>query len=91
MRKKSKFPLSIETPTGVMLTGEIKALTLVNELGSFDVIERHTNFISAIKEKIIIHQLDDSKKEIPIQTGIIKINKKGAEIYLGLEPLPEKL
>ena len=91
MHKPSKFTISIETPTGVMLSGEIKALSLINSLGPFDVVERHTNFISAIREKIIVHQLDDSKKEIPIETGIIKITKNGTEIYLGIEPLPEKL
>lgn len=88
LRKPSKFHVSIDTPSSMIYEGEVIALTLINELGSFDIIERHTNFISAIEKKIVIHVLDNSEKEIPIEAGIVKVSRLGVEIFLGIEPLP---
>ncbi len=89
--KPSKFHLEVNGPTGTIFAGDVKAATLINELGPFDVVEKHTNFISAIREKIIIYLLDDQTKEIPIELGIIKITRKGVEIFLGIEAVPEKI
>lgn len=88
MRKPSHIHVVIDSPTGVIFEGEIKALRLTNASGPFDVIQKHTNFISAITEKITVVNLDETKKEIPIERGIIKINKTGVEIFLGIEILP---
>lgn len=87
--KLSKLHIVIDSPSNLIYEGDIKALTLYNELGPFDVIQKHTNFISAIKNKIIIYLLDDKIKEIPIEEGIVKINRRGIEIFLGIEPVPE--
>lgn len=87
--KESVFDIQIMEPSGVVMEGKINALKLVNELGPFDVVARYTNFISAIKEKIIVYKLDGTTKEYPIDVGIIKVTSNRAEIFLGIDSISQ--
>ena len=83
MKKQSQFYVRIMTPHKTLYQGNIFALSLYNDIGPFDIIEKHTNFISLIKNKITIHELPRTKKEISIQKGIVKVNKQGVDIFIG--------
>jgi len=77
--------LLIRSREGIIYHGEIKSLTSVNEQGRFDILAGHANFISLIKEILIIRETTGEAKEIKITDGILRVDKKKVEIYLGLE------
>lgn len=77
--------LFVRSREGVVYQGEIKTLTSVNEQGRFDILPEHANFISLIKEMIIIRELNGGIKELKITNGILRITGKNIEIYLGIE------
>lgn len=75
----------------VLFNGQAFAVSTVNEKGSFDVLAKHENFISLIKDKIIIHKTQKEKLEIQITNGIIRIYKDKVYIYVNLSsPPPQK-
>ncbi len=76
--------LKIQTKHGVTYNDRVRALTSYNERGIFDVLPEHENFISVIRGKIIIHQLDGKDKEMKIDTGVLKVYKNEVRIFLGL-------
>ena len=57
---------------------------LTHEKGIFDVLPQHENFISVIKDKIIIHTTDGKDKEMKIDNGVLKVQENEAHIFLGL-------
>lgn len=82
--KEEVLVLKIQTKTGVSFDNKVKAVTSFNDKGIFDVLPEHENFISVIKDKIIIHQLDGQDKEMKITNGVLKVNSNEAHIFLGL-------
>lgn len=70
---------------GVLYKGLVKSLTSVNEEGRFDVLPHHANFISLIKDFLILRELNGSEKEFKIESGILRVTDKTADVYLGAE------
>ncbi|MBI2613494.1 MAG: hypothetical protein HYW62_01885 [Candidatus Levybacteria bacterium] len=69
----------------VLYSGQAAAITSVNEKGVFDVLPRHENFITLIKEKVIIHPTLRENKEIQIENGIVRIYKDKVYVYVNFK------
>lgn len=82
--KKELILLKIQTKEGMPFNDKVKAVTTYNDKGTFDVLPEHENFISVIKNKIIIHMLDGKDKEMKIDTGVLKVYTNEVHIFLGL-------
>ena len=76
--------LKIQTKQGVSFNDRVRAITSFNEKGIFDILPQHENFISVIKDKIIIHTTDGKDKEMKIDNGVLKVHENEANIFLGL-------
>ena len=76
--------LKIQTKQGVSFNDRVRAITSFNEKGVFDVLPQHENFISVIKDKIIIHTTDGKDKEMKIDNGVLKVHENEVHIFLGL-------
>jgi len=79
--------LRMRNPERILFEGEVKAVSSVNEQGPFDVLQSHSNFISIIKDKIIIYQTNGKSQEITIDNGVLKVLADKINIFLGLEKL----
>jgi len=80
---KVKLHVNIKDRGKIHFDGEANALTSYNELGIFDVLPMHENFISLIKKKIIIHD-EMNQREIKIESGLLKARGDKINIYLGV-------
>ncbi len=57
----------------------------VNEKGDFSVLGEHTNFISIIKDYLIIGKTDNTQYKIDLaEQAVLKVNRNVVEVYLGL-------
>lgn len=87
-QEKEQIPESIHVLVRnrrqVLFDDEVKAITSRNETGLFDVLPEHSNFISVIKEKIILHKTNGEKYEILVQNGIIKVKNNSVRCYIDL-------
>lgn len=84
IKDSDEMLVMIVNPEITVFSGKVRALTLTNELGSFDVIPYHETFISLVKEKITLYLADNTIKEMPVDNGIIRVYKNNVDIYLGL-------
>lgn len=82
--KRELLLLKIQTKEGTSFNDKVKAVTSYNDKGIFDVLPEHENFISVVKNKIIIHLLDGKDKEMKIDTGVLKVYSNEVHIFLGL-------
>ena len=69
----------------VLYSGNAYALSSVNDRGIFDILPSHENFISLIKEKVIIHKTQKDEKEIQIENGIVRVYKDNVYIYVNFK------
>lgn len=72
-----------------VFSGTAYAVSSINEKGPFDVLPMHANFISIVKEKIIIHQKNGQQQELKIDTGVLKNKDNIITIFLGIETLAQ--
>ena len=69
----------------VTFEGEAVAVTSINDRGEFDVLPNHANFISIIKDYIIIKKKDGQEQKIELKgPTVLKVWKNRVDIYLGL-------
>ena len=78
-----KIHVTIKNRQNIYFDGEVSAITSFNDLGLFDILPKHENFISLIKNKIILHNKSE-KKELKIDQGLLKVRDNKVDIYLGI-------
>ena len=79
--------VSILNAEGTVFEGEAKALTSTNEMGLFDVLPMHSNFISIIKDKVIVQLKTGADKEFKFDSAILKAAENKIQVFLGIETL----
>lgn len=67
--------------------GDIYAASSFNEAGPFDILPYHANFISIIKDKVIVHEVSGENKEFPFQVAVLKALNNNLTIFLGIEEI----
>lgn len=87
MNDNPKFHLLVRSRDGKIYEGDVQSITSFNEKGMFDVLGQHANFISLIKDKLIIADLNGSRKDIPVNNGLMRVRENNVEVYLGVEGL----
>ncbi len=87
-QEKEQIPESIHVMVRnrrqVLFEDDVKAVTSRNDTGLFDVLPEHSNFISVIKEKILLHKKSGEQYEIVVQNGIMKVKNNTVRCYIDL-------
>lgn len=82
-----QLDVNIRNPQTVVFAGKANSITSVSEPGPFDILPSHANFISLIKDNVIIHQKGKKDIVIPVDEGIMKVFENTINIFLGFESL----
>lgn len=80
--------ITVINKDGIVTDEDASAVTSYNKIGVFDVLPMHENFISLIKDELIIHKGNESKK-INIKDGIMKVTDNQVKVYLGIQNIPK--
>lgn len=87
---KPFLTVTIKNPERTEFEGQAAAVSSSNDSGPFDILPFHANFITLIKEVIVIHQLDGKEVKIPLQQGIMKIYEDKVHVLIGIETSEKK-
>lgn len=79
----------VRNPDKVIFNGIAQAVSSRNEVGPFDVLPQHENFISLISGKITIWLEKHQKQEIENGSAIMKAKSNKVSIFLGVEALTQ--
>lgn len=79
------FHLKVQERGGVTYEGDVSSITSFSEVGEFDVLPDHANFISLIKNKLIIREKQGEPREISFSNALIRVANNLAEVYVGIE------
>lgn len=89
---KTSLHLFIRSREKLLFNGPVKAVSSLNTSGPFDILPEHANFISIIKEYVVIHLPDGKTQKIPINDAILKAINNDVRIFLGVlanKPAPK--
>jgi len=82
--------VKIESPERTLFAGSAQAITSYNKQGVFDILGYHENFITLIKNAVIIHFENKQKQTIPVEIGIMKVYENNVSILIGIKTIPGK-
>lgn len=77
--------LKVITRQGVLFDQEVRSISSRNDVGKFDVLRKHAQFISIIKDKVIVRLLDGSSAEVPVDNGIMRVKGEFVQVFLGIK------
>jgi F-type H+-transporting ATPase subunit epsilon len=81
---KDQLSVTIKNPEKVVFQGQAKAVTSENDKGVFDILPRHANFISLIKNKIVVWKEEGAREAFQIHSGLIRVGKNQVQVYLDI-------
>ena len=70
------------TATAKIFEGKALSVSGTNSRGPFDILPMHENFISLIKEKIIIAGSTGQKREIACENGLLEVSENRVRIFI---------
>lgn len=79
-----KLKVVVRERTSLFFEGECMAVSSTNDIGPFDILVDHANFISIIKEKLTLHFSESSQKDFDVIGGVIRAKENMVEVYLGI-------
>ena len=84
-KQSESVTLTIRGREGTLFVKEeVFAVTSKNQKGVFDILPEHENFISIIKDFVIVHKKQRDKQEIKIGTGVLRVTNNIVNIFLGM-------
>lgn len=89
MDKKNKPKLSVNVYLPPYFkakeyVGDAHAVASENDLGPFSILPEHANFITMIKKKIEIFDLEDKKVSYNFSRGVLEVSDDKVAIFLGI-------
>lgn len=81
----SLLNISIRSRSKVVFDGHVHSLTSINDKGEFDVLPMHANFVTLIKDYIILDKGWETERKLDIRTGLMNTLQDRIDVYLDLE------
>lgn len=82
--KTQHLRISIKSKNKIMYEGNVSSLTSKNERGVFDILLLHTNFITLVREYIIIDKGLSTEKRFDFEKGVLYVVSNKVDIYVGI-------
>ncbi len=75
--------VTVRERKGIVYAGSAEAVSGINDVGPFDVLPEHANFVSVITKELILH-LDRRAQHVPFERGIMRVHANTIEVYVGI-------
>lgn len=85
MANEIVLKVKIWDTSDVIFEGEADRVSSFNEVGRFDVLKMHANFISLLHHKITLFRKGAKIKEMDIGQAVLKVKRDQVHIFLGIE------
>lgn len=76
--------VTVRDREGILFQESVEAVSSFNEKGPFDVLPLHANFISLIRNSVMLKITGATSKEITLNSGVLKVKENKVEVYVGI-------
>ena len=63
-------------------TGKTFSVTSINNKGEFDILPLHANFISLIKNYVILSKGTENEQKFALSTGVLRVKENRVDVFL---------
>lgn len=77
--------MTIRTRKEVLFAGEVLAISSANEIGIFSVLPQHANFVTIIKDNLVIFKPNKQTINFPLKTRLLKVWENKASVFLDVQ------
>jgi F0F1-type ATP synthase epsilon subunit len=77
----------VRSRENIIYQGQARSVSSKNELGKFDVLPMHSNFISLLKSPIRIVEVSGNVRDIPITNALFKVDANTVSVFVGIEKI----
>lgn len=81
------FKVKIRDTETIIFEGEVDRISSFNEVGPFDIYPMHANFISLLRQEVVLYSDHLKVKEQKFEQAVLKVKQDSAQIFLGIEVL----
>ena len=74
--------VSVKSLKKTYFDGKAESITSLNDTGEFDILSEHANFISLIRNYIVIDRGLKSEQKFMISNGILRVKENKVEVFL---------
>lgn len=76
--------VNVKDPKSQVFQGEVLSITSTNKKGRFDILPFHSNFISLIKDFVIVREQNKKEITIPLKSGVLRVSGDKVNILIGV-------
>lgn len=80
----SNIQVILRQSKGVIFHGKVEAVSAINQLGQFDILANHANFVTTIKDLVILTHSHGYRREFKLETGILSVRNNQVEVFFGI-------
>lgn len=79
-----RLQVKIRSKSKVYYDGPAYAVSSTNDIGPFDILNQHANFVTVVKDVITVHKNMQNKEEFKIERGILRVRENVVEVFVGI-------
>ncbi len=81
--KNDGLKVKVVSREGVKFEGKCEAISSINPMGEFDVLEDHANFITPVTHEVTVH-IGKRRKRFKLKKGLVMIKDNMASVFVGI-------
>lgn len=82
--EEPRLLVKIRSKVKIFYDGAAYAVSSINEIGPFDILSQHANFVTIIKDYVTVHKNMQNKEEFKIDKGILRVRENLVEVFVGI-------
>jgi len=71
---KQKLSVTIRNKTKVLFEKECASISMTNEIGPFDILPEHANFVAIIKGEILAREMSGEVTKLNCVRGVTRVS-----------------
>ena len=82
--EEQRLLVKIRSKSKVFFDGTAYAVSSTNEVGPFDILSQHANFVTVVKDFVTVHKNLQNKEDFKIDKGIMRVRENLVEVFVGI-------
>ena len=84
IKPEDLLTVTIKSKTESIFEGKAFSITSLNQRGFFDILPFHTNYVSLIKDFVVLDKGLATEKNIQLDKGIVTVTSNVVRVYVGI-------
>jgi F0F1-type ATP synthase epsilon subunit len=84
MNDETLLELTVKNRQKTVFQGNVHTVSSSNEKGVFDILPFHANYITLVKDSLVIDKTRSTEQQIPIDRALLYVMDNKINVYAGL-------